>query len=795
MNVRIFIVSVVLLLSQLDILLAADKMFRIGIFQNKPLSFTDDKGVAQGIYPDIIREVAKKGNWDLEFVVDSWSGCLERLKTGRIDLMVSIVYSKERDKIFDFSKEPVATAWGQVYTKSDSNILSILDLEGKNVATMEKDISAHHFMELCDKFNVHCNFIKVKTYDEVCELIRTQKADAGVMNNINGEFLKRNHPIFSTPIMFSPVSAVFAAPENKNTHLLNTIDSRLAAWRQDKDSVYYTLLNKWFGDVKGVDFPYKLMASVISIAFGISLLLFVWMRILKKQVETRTKELKESEANYRLLVENQTDLVVKVDPDGRFQFVSHSYCDLFGKTEAELIDHHFMPLVHSDDQGPTASAMEALYTPPYKTYLEQRAMTKHGWRWLAWMDTSVLDENNQVVSIVGVGRDITEMKQMENDLRQAHKMESIGRLAGGVAHDFNNLLSIIVGNAELALDDLSDWSPAHTYIKEIKRASLRSKDVVQQLLSFSRKSEQEQTPLDLAGVVRETMKLIRSSIPSNVQIREDIPKACDTILANTTQIHQILLNLCTNASHAMENEGGVLAVRLRSLILTQENSSVYKDLPPGNYLELTVTDTGSGIDPNICEKIFDPYFTTKAVGKGTGMGLSVVHGIVKNHRGEIFVESAWGKGATFRIVFPTVLDQARQPLEDAGAAIAPSGKETLLFVDDEPSLADMARMILTKLGYVAEVCTNPMEALAIFEGDPDRFDLVISDMTMPQMNGLTLSERLRAVRADIPIIICTGHRSPVDEEKAKLMGISAYAMKPITISEIAQLIRDVLNDG
>jgi len=244
----------------------------------------------------------------------------------------------------------------------------------------------------------------------------------------------------------------------------------------------------------------------------------------------------------------------------------------------------------------------------------------------------------------------------------------------------------------------------------------------------------------------------------------------------------------------MENEGGVLAVTLGSLSLIGNNNGIYKDLLPGNYLELIVKDTGSGMDPKICEKIFDPYFTTKEVGKGTGMGLSVVHGIVKNHRGEIFVESSPGKGSTFRIVFPTVLAQVQQSAGESSGAIAPSGKETILFVDDEPSLVDMAEMILKKLGYTAEAFTDPINALAAFEKDPNHFDLVISDMTMPQMSGLTLSERLRQVRADIPIIICTGHSSLIDEEKAGMMGISAYAMKPITISEISKLIRDVLNE-
>jgi PAS domain S-box-containing protein len=634
-------------------------------------------------------------------------------------------------------------------------------------------------------------------------------------------------------------------------------------------------------------------------------------------IKEKITALSESEEKYRIIIENQTDLIVKVDLNGHFQFVSQSYCKMFGKTEKELLKSTFMPLVHPEDQASTQKAMENLHQPPYTAYIEQRAMTKNGWKWIAWMDTAVLDENNQIVSITGLGRDITEkkavedalkisqetflsvldginatiyvsdlktheilfvnkymrdifgtdlkgklcwevfrnntgpcsnctnekllnehgdptgvhvwndknpiinrwyinhdrairwtdgryvrlqiatditdLKYMENELRQAHKMESIGTLAGGVAHDFNNILSIIVGNAELAMESVPDWNPSLNNIKEIKTASLRARDVVKQLLSFSRKTEQEQKIIDIRMVIKESIKLVRASIPSNIEIRQDVPDNIDAVFADATQIHQVLINLFTNASHAMAADGGLLNIILQSRVVKEQSYGIHTDLPPGNYLELIIKDSGSGIDPKICEKIFDPYFTTKGVGKGTGMGLAVVHGIVKNHKGEIYVESELGKGTTFTIVIPTVIEQPQQNTKVKATKPNPSGAETILFVDDEEAIVDIAKMVLEKLGYTVQTSTNPVEALAIFESDPTLFDLVISDMTMPQMSGVKLSEKLRKINNNIPIIICTGHSSLMDEEKAKDIGISAFAMKPITMSEIAKLIRSVLD--
>jgi len=396
------------------------------------------------------------------------------------------------------------------------------------------------------------------------------------------------------------------------------------------------------------------------------------------------------------------------------------------------------------------------------------------------------------LSHLTIVHDLTELIALETQLQQAHKMESIGTLAGGIAHDFNNILSIILGNTELALNDIPEWNPAHHNIEQIKTASLRAKDVIRQLLSFSRKTEQEQKPTDLSHLLKESLKLIKSSIPSSIEIRENIPNFCHTILADTSQIHQVLINLCTNAIHAMSENGGVLEIAVNTVNKKRNLESEFTNLPAGNYLKLVIRDTGSGIDAKIRGKIFDPYFTTKALGKGTGMGLSLVHGIIKNHNGYIYVNSEVGKGTCFSIFFPTVVDQP-EPRSSMAVEIHPHGTETILFVDDEKNIVDIAMQVLNKLGYMVKAFINPVKALEMFKADPHFFDLVISDMTMPEMSGIILSNKIKELRPDIPIIICTGYSALIDEKKGKKAGISTYAMKPISMTEMAKLIREVLD--
>lgn len=412
-------------------------------------------------------------------------------------------------------------------------------------------------------------------------------------------------------------------------------------------------------------------------------------------------------------------------------------------------------------------------------------------RWYMNYDRAIHWNDGKVVKLQ-IATDITDLKKMEEDLRQSHKMESIGTLTGGIAHDFNNILGIIIGNTELAMEDIPVWNPAYKYIQEIKTASFRAREVVKQLLSYSRKSKEELKPIDISPVIRESLKLLRSSMPATIEIRDFIPISSHAILADATQIHQVVINLCTNAAQAIVNEKGVIEVSLQEVSLPERPVDNLNKLKSGEYLLLKVKDSGVGIDPKLQDKIFDPYFTTKEVGKGTGMGLAVVHGILKNHNAGIEIESTPNIGTTVCVYFP--FTEAGTP-ENAVGEYKPraDGHEKILFVDDEKPLLDISERVLRKSGYSVTGTTDPMQAFELFEDNPDFFDLIISDMTMPQMTGAEFAEKIKAIRSDIPIIICTGHSSLLDEKKARETGISAFLMKPVSAETLRTTIRDVID--
>ena len=382
-----------------------------------------------------------------------------------------------------------------------------------------------------------------------------------------------------------------------------------------------------------------------------------------------------------------------------------------------------------------------------------------------------------------------EKTQIEDQLRQAQKIEAIGTLTGGIAHDFNNMLGIIIGNTEMALDDVPDWNPASEFLKEIHLASLRAKDVIRQLLSFSRKSRSQRQVMDMAPVIKETMKMLRATIPTSVVFMEDVPDNLRWVLADPAQINQIIMNLCTNAAHAME-EGGDLQVKLEEVEIKGDDALQHSDLEPGRYVELLVKDTGLGIKAHILDRIFDPYFTTKDVGKGTGLGLSVVHGIVKAHDGHIRVESGPG-GTAFEIFFPA-LDEMPEP-EEKEVEQFPRGRETILFVDDEASMVTLNQQRLERLGYSVIPETDPEKALERFRINPGQFDLIITDMTMPKMTGDKLAGEMLNIRPEMPIILCTGYSQMISVDKARQLGIRKYLRKPIEIGELARSVREVLD--
>jgi PAS domain S-box-containing protein len=382
-------------------------------------------------------------------------------------------------------------------------------------------------------------------------------------------------------------------------------------------------------------------------------------------------------------------------------------------------------------------------------------------------------------------------QRLEEQLRQTQKLEAIGTLAGGIAHDFNNILTAILGFTELALYDVPQDSAAWCNLQEAFTAGKRAKDLVQQILAFSRQSKQEYKPVQLHLIVKEALTLLRASLPATINIRQHIAPRAGTVLADPTQMHQVLMNLCTNAEHAMRETGGVLEVRLEAVEVDADFAAVHPELTPGPHLRLTVRDTGYGMKHEVMERIFEPFFTTKDLGEGTGMGLAVIHGIITSHGGAITVASAPGHGTTFEVYLPRI-DRTAGPEARPEEAI-PGGHERILFVDDEDALARLGQALLERLGYEITVRTSSIEALEVFRVAPQRFDLVITDQTMPNMTGEVLARELRRIRPDIPIILCTGFSYMMTAEKAQTLGIDAFLMKPLVTRDLGLAIRQVLD--
>jgi len=420
-----------------------------------------------------------------------------------------------------------------------------------------------------------------------------------------------------------------------------------------------------------------------------------------------------------------------------------------------------------------------------------------------WVDilsraTAYFDENGVPARIVGTHMDITERKNTEKEhkklttqLQQAQKMEAIGILAGGIAHDFNNMLGAILGYAEMIRDDFPPGSPGIHDINQVLNASHRAKDLVKQILAFSRQAEDHKIPMQPAVIIKEAINLLGSSLPTTITIKQNIDPDAGVILADPGKIHQVVMNLCTNAFHAMETEGGTLTISLHTKTLGQEDLSAEPHMQPGTFVQLSISDTGTGIMPEIREKIFDPFFTTKEVGKGTGLGLATVHGIVKSCGGSIACDSRLGEGTDFLITLPTLEGTAFK--ENESSESVPHGKEHILLIDDEEILMELGKTMLERLGYHVTARRSSLEALTTFQNQPDAFDMVITDQTMPVMTGVDLARRILQIRHEMPIILCTGYSSLITEDKAKVAGIKGFAMKPLAKKDLGELIRKILD--
>ncbi len=510
---------------------------------------------------------------------------------------------------------------------------------------------------------------------------------------------------------------------------------------------------------------------------------------IKKQSE---QDLRESvETNQALLNAPMDASILLIDKQGIIYALNETAAREFGRKKEDLLNVKIFSHLESE----LAKTREEFINEVYRTGQPIRFEDKNRGTIYDNNIYPIFNTSGEVTRLAVYARDITKQNKLEKELRQSQKMESIGTLAGGIAHDFNNILSVIFGFSDLAMEDIEKPDALQDHLKEIIMGAVRARDLVKQILTFSRKTDQEKLPIQMSLTVKEVIKMLRSTLPVTIKINQEIDSNA-LIYADSTQIYQIVMNLCTNAYHAMRETGGILKIAVKELKIENEQTLTFLEVEPGCYISLEVSDTGHGMDDDTIKKIFDPYFSTKATGEGTGLGLAVVHGIVKAHNGYINLKSELGKGTTFYITLPIIDENTDENFSTDIANDGPmDGKESILLVDDELKITAIAYEAFSAYGYNIKTFTDGDQAFEEYEKEPDRYDMLITDMTMPSMTGLMLVEKILTIKPDIPVILCTGHSDLVDKEKALAVGIKHYYEKPLRMSKLIRIVRKILDES
>ncbi len=544
-----------------------------------------------------------------------------------------------------------------------------------------------------------------------------------------------------------------------------------------------SLVNKPFSTYE----TYKTEIWALTALF-VALLLLVVLLIVYIRLRARAeREVRSSEKRFRQLADASWEGILIHDHGKALQF-NDQFLSMFGYTADEMHHQDVITLTTAPSVREEVRArVNSNEDLPYRT----QGMRKDGTEFPLEVRLRLIDYEGRPAR-VAVLRDLTQQAQMEERLIQSQKIEAVGTLAGGIAHDFNNILSAILGYAELARQEVPEGSELESDLDQILRAGSRAKDLVRQILAFSRQTKTETAPVCLASLVKETLKMLRAALPSSIEIRTAIESDA-YVLADPTQIHQVITNLATNAAHAMSENGGRLDLTLRNVELTKDESLSYPGLDAGKYVRLTVSDTGCGMTPEVRSRIFEPFYTTRPQGQGTGLGLSTALGIVQRFGGIITVYSEPNVGSTFHVLLPRMANEVEQVEEEEKKPL-PRGYERILVVDDEAFQVDLASKILGGLGYRVTAVNSSEQALDLYRKRPDDFDLVITDMTMPGLTGDVLIERLREVRPNVAVMLCSGYSERISREKLKALGVRAFAMKPLMVRELAEKVREILDN-
>jgi PAS domain S-box-containing protein len=768
------------------------KVLIVGSEQEYPpfsTGMTDES--AGGFTVELWKAVAVETGWNYTLRVQPFHQVLDNFKNGNIDLLINLAISDERDKFADFTVPHVIVHGAIFVRKGEISIRSEEDLAGKSIIVLNADLA--HDYAIARGWEKQ--LVPVATNAEGMKLLASGKHDAMLLGKLTG--MQTLQKTGLTNIIALPAKAgfaqkfAFAVPEGQS-RLLATINEGLALTKSN--GTYDKLYHKWFGIYKTEEVSWRdvwqYILPFVVVCIGIAGYFFYRWRI----------ERETSARKYQDLYDNAPVMFLSVEPQkGAVIDCNQTLLEVTGYTREEIVGHPVSGLYHPDCTDIAKAAFQSFLSNKIVHNVELQLQCKGGRNIDIILNSSaVCNKQGAILYSRSSLHDISARKQAEKErrklqlqLNQAHKMEAIGIMAGGIAHDFNNLLSIVSSNIGLLQHKLPTGDPSREHVELINGATSRAKALVSQILAFSRQEKTELGPVNLARIVEDTLLLLRSTFPATIEIISAINDRQVVINADTTQLQQVLINLCTNSVHAMADKG-LLRINQNAVVLTAEDLPKTKGLPSGLYAQLSIRDTGTGIEEELLKKIFDPFFTTKAVGQGTGMGLAVTHGIVEQYGGFITVESDPGLGSTFNLYFPSI-ESSSQELEVEQTESLPTGTESILFVDDEECIAYSCKELLECQGYTVTSVTNSLEALELFKTRPNTFDLVFTDQTMPNMTGIQLATELLKIRADIPIILCSGYSVKVSEDEAKNIGFIEFCMKPMDMKQLATVARKVLD--
>ena len=787
---------------------------RVGIYEAGSLANFDKDGSAHGFFVDMLNHIAEKEQWNLQYVPGSWQEGLDRLKSDKIDLVLCIGYTAEREKYMDFPKEYLLLNWGVLYRQKGSHMTSLLELEGKSVSALKGDVYLTGFLDLVRQFNVNVKIEEVDQYSKVFKAVESGAVTAGVAGNLYGILNENGRRAEQTPIIFAPIKVGYAVNEGKNGDLIEALDRNIMKMKADKTSIYHHELEHLLGK-KGNGIPKEAYWVLSGVAAAL-LLAITFILLLRRQVKAKTEHLKmeiaehkqakeallESEGSFRKLFEESSDAILLIDDSGVFVECNQAALDLLKMTRAQFL---LLPPARISPEYQPDGRRSAESAPEMIALAYSKGLHRFDWTCVnAEGGEFIVEVSLMPVTIKGktmlhtTWRDATERKRAEEErlnfekqLLHAQKLESLGVLAGGIAHDFNNLLMAIMGNADLALMRLNPESPVVDNLKRIEQAAARAADLARQMLAYSGKGKFVIEHLDLSRLVEEMLHMLEVSISKKAVLRFNLTSPIPSIEADATQLRQIIMNLVINASEAIGDRSGVIAITTGCMDCGRSYlKDVWLDenLTEGLYVYLEIADSGCGMDKQTLSKLFDPFFTTKFTGRGLGM--AAVLGIVRGHKGAIKVYSELNKGTSFKVLFPA----SSRPAElFNGKSLMDDwqGSGTVLLIDDEETVRGIGKEMLRELGFSVITADDGLEGVAAFKENPD-IAFVILDLTMPHMDGEQCFRELRQMNPDVKVIMSSGYNEQEVTQKFVGKGLAGFIQKPYSLSVLKDAVRGIL---